>query len=538
MSDDIEPQQNYLQRLFHSMRVDGWQNLWTGLGTSTRDKRMAATLAVTAKINDSELDCLYIDDDTAARIVDTLPEECLKKGFSVKIRDEENPEDAHATEEAVQKALKELDVQALILEAYIWDRLYGGSIILIGAKDGASTEQMIEPLAEERISEVSHLTVIDKRYVVPATWYDDLSEPKYGEVKTYRITPTQFSNAADASISEVHESRMIVFGGQRVPVTRRQQNQGWGDSVLQKVNGVLRDYQVGWDSVGHLLTDASQGVFKMKGLMKMIASQNSTTLTDRMTIFDIGRSVARSVAIDADHEDFERQPYNFGSVDKILQMFILRMSSAAKIPATILMGQSPAGQNATGDADFEWFHATCESVQENYLTPRLERIVELILLSKDGPTGGVLPEDWSIVFEPLRQLSPDKQADMRLKVAQADKIYFDMGTLLAQEVALSRFKSDGWSAETTIDLGLREDMLKIQAEKELDSLENPPEPPPALPPALPPGGDPDDNDPTQGRGDGGTVRKCSVCYDKADLMPSGKCHVCDSVASKRTKKKV
>jgi len=472
----------YLQLAFAASREDSWSNVITGLGTA-RDKRTYTEFAPSTILDDQTLDNLYNEEDMAAKIANKIPEEALRKGFSVNVQDDDNPDEASRISEDIQSDLAELEAASKFTDAHVWSRVFGGSVILIGADDGASVEQMVEPLNEDRIRKITHLTVIEKRYVVPKKWYNDPMSPKFGYPETYDITNSISGDPTSLSSMEVHESRLIVFDGFRTTVQRRKINNGWGGSVLSRVNEVLQDFGVSWQAVGHLLTDGAQAVYKMKGLVDMVSSEDTNILQQRMLAVDLSRSLARAVLLDADaNESFERQSFNFSGIDKILQMFVLRLSAAADIPATVLMGQSPAGENATGEADFQWYYNTIQPVQQNYIKPKLERLIELLLKSKEGPTKGQVPDDWNIIFAPLWTLTPLQEADMRLKVAQTDQIYANLGTLLPDEITLSRFRPEGWSMETTVDLDLRREVLAIEKDRELENAKNPPEPPPQLPP--------------------------------------------------------
>ena len=73
--------------------------------------------------------------------------------------------------------------------------------------------------------------------------------------------------------------------------------------------------------------------------------------------------------------------------------------------------------------------------------------------------------------------------------AEKDKVYIDAGVLLAEEVAVCRFKARGFSAETQIDLEAREEMLDAELELAKNKAgEDPLEAQMALAQAAPPKG--------------------------------------------------
>jgi hypothetical protein len=279
----------------------------------------------------------------------------------------------------------------------------------------------------------------------------------FGEPETYRITPRR-----GAVNIVVHTSRLIIFGGAHTSDEERDRLGHWDHSIFNHTYQSLRQFNNVFQAAEHLVSDMSQAVMKIKGLMEMIAGGNKEQLSARMEMVDISRSVARALLLDADGETFERQDSSFTSLDAILDKFMLRLAAAAEMPVTLLMGRSPAGENATGESDFRFFYDTVKTSQENDLLPELERLIEICFRSQDGGTNGKVPEEWGIVFKPLWQMTPTEQAELEKKIAERDAIYIDGGVLLPEEVGLSRFKPDGFSAVTTIDTEVRKAILKTE----------------------------------------------------------------------------
>jgi hypothetical protein len=130
------------------------------------------------------------------------------------------------------------------------------------------------------------------------------------------------------------------------------------------------------------------------------------------------------------------------------------------MPVTILFGRSPAGMNATGDSDWQHFYDTIASEQKNTLEPALVRLYRLICLAKDGPTLGIEPDDIEIHFHALKEPTDLEQAQLELVVAQKDQIYFTIGSLQAEQIALSRWRGGDFSMTTEIDVKQLEEALK------------------------------------------------------------------------------
>src|SRR5262245_15056231 len=65
---------------------DAWENSLTGFSTA-RDKTMFSQYMYATCLGDATLEQLYHGDDLAQRMVDTVPEEMLRKGYCLKFGD-------------------------------------------------------------------------------------------------------------------------------------------------------------------------------------------------------------------------------------------------------------------------------------------------------------------------------------------------------------------------------------------------------------------------------------------------------------------
>ena len=471
------------------MRFDSWQSVLTGLGTM-RDKLSSFTFGAAPDRGDDGWELMYDGSDLAARIVETLPQEAMREGVSLTISADEDTEETSASEAAdtAQDALDrlaELGAWHKIQQAATWGRLFGGGAILVVTDDAARLE---DPLDEASMRRIANLVVLEKRDLTPEGRIVRLEDKDFDKPEWYRLIFNSGSGVTSELDNQlIHCSRLILFGGEATTRRQRTINNSWDNSVLKRPHAVLRSFGVSFDAVSHMMVDSSQGVFKMKGLIDMIGSQaGKEIIQKRMQVVDVGRSVARSLVLDADGEDFLHAERTFTGVPETLDKLMLRLAAAARMPVTKLMGQSPAGMNATGESDRAVWEDEVAAYQTKQLKPQIERLLRLLFLSKQGPTKGVEPDNWSISFNALRQLTDLETADLRHKTAQTDALYVQMGALLPEEVALSRFTATGYSMDTTIDLEARKQALEEEGEQD-------PEPDPE------PDRDPDEREPGAGR---------------------------------------
>lgn len=432
-------------------RVDGWANAFTALGSATRDKTQGWYFGRTTAIPDETLEALYYGDDLANRAVSAIVNDALRRGFELEHADEADD----VAEGKLWDALAALDVLGKFQQAATWGRLFGGGALWIGAIDGGS---MAEPLNEKRIRSVDFVHVLDKREMTPATYYADPMRPEFGRVQTYRINlSSRTLGSAPVLEAVVHESRLVLFGGMDTSPREKARLQGWDYSVLQIAMEALVGANANWQSVRHLMEDASQAVYKVKGFVEMLGAGQEANIRSRMEMVELGRSVARAVILDAEGEEFERKATPFTQIPEIIDRTWQRLAAALRMPLTVLMGTSPAGLNATGESDSRNWYDQVEAYREQVLKPRLRRVVRLVAagLKLD-------PLAWDVCFPSLWQPSDKELAETRKLVAEADKIYVDTKVLPAATVAEQRFGAAGYSTETVVNPADREAALATE----------------------------------------------------------------------------
>lgn len=436
------------------IRLDGYVSQVSGIGDALRDKRESVAF-VPENLSRADAEKLWRGNDLAARVVEKLPDEMTREGYECVIPGVKEQQGL-----AVNAWLDEQDYLAPIHEALCLARALGGSYLLLGVDDGQSS--MAEPLNLERVQALQWLTVLGPNECTPARWYEDPAARGFGGPMTYRVngSGTRLVNAAGQPLLsgvEVHETRLIRFCGTRLTRAATRQNGGIGDSVLVRVHRKLRDYDMGWEATALLLQEFSLAKLKVKGLAALMRSGDEDAAVNRAAALALSKSVARVMVMDSE-EEFTRDTTNLGGIPQVLAEFATRVAAAADMPATVLLGISPAGLNATGQSDIRLWYDRVQAGQRKQVRPALNTILTCAFRAKNGPTQGKEPPNWSVVFKPLQRMTEGETAELRLKVAQADQIYMQNQAVSPEEVALSRFGGRGWSMETTIDVASRKEL--------------------------------------------------------------------------------
>jgi phage-related protein (TIGR01555 family) len=436
-------------------RLDRWVNYATGLGTF-EDKTRASSFEPPWRLSDVELTALASGNDLAAKCIEKRPDEMFRRGYSLEGQ-KPGAINKSAIDEISAYATEDLKANERLHEAMTWGRQYGGALNILGINDGRTPDQ---PVDEDNIQSIDFVNVLDRRMAYVNSYYSNLSEPGLGQAESYLVanavatssyrssdgtkfgykkrTPDQIRRAAPgASVLTIHESRVLRFDGVVPDVISRQTLAGWSWSVLQRPYEIMRLCDGSFDALGYLISDASQGVLKLKGLFAAISGGKEKNLQSRLETMDRLRSVMHTIALDADgQEDFSRVSTSFAGLPEALDRIMQRVAAAFDMPLTEVFGMSPAGMNATGESDRIHWYDTVATEQTKYLAPRLKRLYRLIALSKDGPLKGK-GGDFKIKFHPLYAPTDDELAKTRGTNATRDVAYIDAEVVTPQQVALT-----------------------------------------------------------------------------------------------------
>ena len=426
----------------NGMRADGMMNVLTGMG-SARDKSQYTYTKSITFLGQEELESLY-GEWLPRRIIDIYAEQATRKGFKV-LFGGEGPKAEEVV--GVEQVIEDLYILENLMLAAKNSRLYGGSVIVMYIDDGRKADQ---PVDKRNIRSIEGLEVLDRYQIAPVITEENIYD--YSKATHYQIIAGDLIN--QPTLTHIHKDRILRFDGDWLPYRVRQRNYGWGMSNLQVIYDSFRHYWTGLNSAATLLTEFDIFVHKIRGLAAMLGAGKESQVKDRLVVNDMSKSIYRGYAIDAEKEELEFVSRNFNGIGEILEKLRIDIIGASKIPHTLLFGESPGGLGSTGRSEERDFAKTLGDYQTATFKRPLKQLMEYILLSKDGPTNGKLPESWRIHFNDLYELNEREKADVRARVAAVDGRYIQLGVLHPQEVADARYGGSEWSMELTLDPSL------------------------------------------------------------------------------------
>jgi phage-related protein (TIGR01555 family) len=405
-------------------RRDGWENSLSGKG-GTKDPRTATRFGAGRIIKDTELSSLYRFNGVAKRIVNLPADDTTRNWFTITNDDEKE----------VSQKLEELKAQGRLNHALKMSRLYGGAIVIMGVNDGGKLE---DPVNEDRIKSVDYLTVFERRDVTiqPTDIENDIDSGNFGEPSLYEVMPRFGSTPF-----KVHASRVLRFDGAELGWEEYESNGYWHDSVIQAAYEAVRQLGAVYDNSEFITEDFIQTVIKIKNIMQHMARDNGATLKERLELLALSRSIANAAIIDTE-EEYEKHSSTVSGLEVLLDRFMMALSAATGIPVTLLMGRSPAGENATGEADVRFYYDTIRSSQRNDFRPKVEKLIEYIWASE----GLTEPETWAIEFRPLQEPSAKEESALYKETAEADALYITHQVLDPLVIGKYRFAGDRFNA--------------------------------------------------------------------------------------------
>ncbi len=185
----------------------------------------------------------------------------------------------------------------------------------------------------------------------------------------------------------LHPSRVVRLPGAELPDGIG--TDGWGDSVLQAVMDAIRHAGLAAQGVATLIHEAKLDVIRIPQLTQSLAQADyAKRLVERFTLANTMKGLVNALVIDKE-EEWDRKQLSFAQLPEIMQQYLQIAAGAADIPATRLLGQAPAGLNATGEGDIRNYYDRIAAEQRVTLGPALRRLDEALILSALGhPAAG------------------------------------------------------------------------------------------------------------------------------------------------------
>lgn len=431
------------------------------MGVPAKDKSTYTSISAKAFLSEPELEALY-SHGVPRRYVDAISDEILRHRTTITLGSDLDEKGQQLIND-FETFLKATQFHQALSEVIKLQRLYGGAGLVLLIDDGLPPEEPVDP---KRVRAVRGYFPLSRHNLIP----EDISITDYSRPSHYRITTNErMTPDQEASYVNVriHASRVARFDGLYLPWNVRARNTGWGQSVLQLIWESYKRYESALSGLESMATDADIFVHKIPGLFQRIAAGNESDLRKRLEANNLSRSVYGGMVVDVE-EDLQFLNRTLGNLASATDPFVKDLQAATGWPASILMGDSPGGLGKEGRFEERVWASLVEQWQEVYCRTAVTEVFTYILASREGPTGGRLPDSWNVHFPSVFTETNEEKAALRQQMASVDNQYVNMGVLNAIEIRQSRFGGTEYSIETTLDDKVTE-QLQAQADAQFQT---------------------------------------------------------------------
>lgn len=159
---------------------------------------------------------------------------------------------------------------------------------------------------------------------------------------------------------------------------------------------------------------------------------NSQDAVDRLNLWTQFRNNYGVKLGDKDSDEFQQFDTTLADFDALIMTQYQLVAAIACMPATKLLGTSPKGFGASGEYEESSYHEMLESIQDDALTPLLERHHALVMRSFIAPKG-VESVTTTVVWNPLDTPTAKELADTNLVKAQAGQALIQSGAISSED---------------------------------------------------------------------------------------------------------
>lgn len=304
--------------------------------------------------------------------------------------------------DTMEDLLTKYDIKRLIHEAVVQDATFGIAHIFVDTD--ASETELANPLVLDPRSfkkdKFKGFRIADPTWIYPATYNTQYP------LRADFYKPQQWFVMGQT----VHESRLIDMVSRPVMQILKPSYNFGGLSLIQ----LMEDYVNDWRDVKRNVA-AIIRTLRMRGLATDMDArlQEPGAFDMRMKLFTQYQDNMGIWAYDKATEEFTHQQTSLSDLSNLLSNYQDQLCIPARITNLKLLGNAPAGLNASGDSELETWHETISGMQERDIRRALETIFKIIQLVEFGE----IKPDLYFEFRPLDELSDlDKATINKMKV--------------------------------------------------------------------------------------------------------------------------
>jgi hypothetical protein len=427
-------------------RQDGiLRNTLLGLGADGRDVEHGTrpNLPCRRTMTTQELEGLYANDPIAQKVVNKIPEAAVRGGIAINIG-------GKLADADLMRSIRHTGLVDALGRASRYARLYyRGAAVVLDIDDGQPDGSWNKPVNKKNVKSVAIAFVADGDRVYPSQQNILGIEPDLYTAAISHGESNQISHS-----SHFHKDRVLWLSGVFTPPNIAIQLDG-DISLLANFWTHYQRYVTASALALNMMARSELLNMKRKGLNIMLASSSAAEERSLRREGENIRDRANALGIvvsDMDDTEFEVIKRDLNHITGLIDGFrIDAIAASGGLSELDLFGLSSASSGLAKDdlRDRMMTAIAIQEYQEMQWRKPCERFLELLFLSKDGPTNGTPPKNWELTFPDNLKLTPEESGGLRSQQSNTDKIYVDMG-FPADLMIKTRFGSGEWSPQTEI----------------------------------------------------------------------------------------
>jgi len=321
--------------------------------------------------------------------------------------------------ERISSAYDQFDILKKLQDAKRNQDVYGAGILFLS--DSTDLEGVSEQLTFGQDG-LTAINVLPSHRVKREKPDSDITSDAYGRSEFY-IYKDDLNKE-----HRIHSSRIIVLEsfcelGSSLSHTT-DLNKRWGSSRLATILPYIKQYEAASRNLSEMFHKAIIDAVSIEGLDKKIIAGKEDEVTKRWSLVRLLQSVANLTLIDS-KDEIKRHAMSFGGLPGAIHALLLNVAGASDIPATKLIGMSPAGLSATGESDIRNYFDSLSGVRERDITPAINSVNEALFIHVFGSDSVKL--DWS--YPPLWQPTEKEIAETEKAKSEVFKNYYTSGAM-------------------------------------------------------------------------------------------------------------
>lgn len=311
----------------------------------------------------------------------------------------------------LEQEIEDKGINLIVKEALFWDRLYGGSAIII---EQANVEQD-QPF---NLNSVSPRDVINFYSVNRWQLANNINKEKKINITNSANIDSEHFFYQDVAVDR---SRLIVLRGEEAPYYLKNQLNGWGLSICETLLAPKNLYNKTMNLLYEIIDESKIDIYKVAGLKDSIIAGQEKAIVNKIQLTNLLKNFQNALVLDSNDGFEQKQLSNLQSITNILQEIKYDICSSLKIPAVILWGVSPSGFSS-GEYDLKQYQ---DNIKQS-IQPQIKRILIKILKILIKNLFNLVVDDIDIEFEPfIIQTRKEKEETNEIVFDRLKKLYDD-----------------------------------------------------------------------------------------------------------------